>query len=158
MVRVFLSLTNQQRANIAYSDEATFSMDGEVNKQNVRRYAPKKEYNQPVGGKTAHFRQTNTKYPKKVMVFLGLHSSGKTFGLKYYENKTVDGNEYWKLTRYTCIPQLKALNHNPGTLDNMTWLQDGAKVHRTVQVLTYLDGQFADRMLAMDSHQGHDHG
>ena len=44
------------------------------------------------------------------MVFLGLHSSGQTFGLKFYENQTIDGDEYWRLCRYTCIPQLKQLN------------------------------------------------
>ena len=90
------------------------------------------------------------------MVFLGLHSSGKTFGLKFYENTTIDGAEYYKLVRYTCIPQLKALNNPQGTLDNMIWQQDGAKVHRTIRSLTYFDGQFADRMIAMDSYQGHD--
>ena len=35
-----LTLSNRQLANFAYSDEATFSLDGEVNTQNVRRYAP----------------------------------------------------------------------------------------------------------------------
>ena len=151
-----LTLSNRKLANIAYSDEATFSLDGEVNTQNVRRYAPRKVYGQPVGGKPPQFRHTHSKYPSKVMVFLGLHSSGKTFGLKFYENQTIDGAEYWKLVRYTCIPQLKALNNPQGTLDNMIWQQDGARVHRTTRVLTYFDGQFADRMIAMDSYQGHD--
>lgn len=154
--RFFTNLSTRQMANIAYSDEATFCMDGEVNSQNVRRYAPAKVYGQPVGGKPDHFRHIHTKYPRKVMVFLGLHSSGKTFGLKFYEDKTIDGDEYWKLLRYTCIPQLKALNNPQGTLDGMMWQQDGARVHRTQKVLTYLDGQFDDRMIAMDSYQGHD--
>ena len=39
----------------------------------------------------------------------------------------------------------------------MTWQQDGAKVHRTRKILTYLDGQFGSRMLAMDIIQGHDY-
>ena len=38
----------------------------------------------------------------------------------------------------------------------MIWQQDGARVHRTKRVLTYLDGQFSDRMIAMDSYRGHD--
>ena len=116
----FLTLSPQEMGIIAYSDEASFSMDGEVNTQNVRRYAPKKEYGQPVGGKPIQFRHTHSKYPKKVMVFLGLHSSGKTFGLKFYENEIIDGSKYCSLVRYTCIPQLKVLNNPPGTLNSMT--------------------------------------
>ena len=34
----FVNLSRREMANIAYSDEATFSLDGEVN---IRRYAPK---------------------------------------------------------------------------------------------------------------------
>jgi hypothetical protein len=53
-----LTLSNRKLANIAYSDEATFSLDGEVNTQNVRRYAAQKVYGQPVVGKTPQFRHT----------------------------------------------------------------------------------------------------
>ena len=156
--RFFLTLSPREMAKIAYSDEATFCMDGEINTQNVHRYAPNKVYGQPEGGRPEHFRHTHTKFPKKVMVFLGLHSPGKTFGLKFYENETIDGDEYWRLLRYTCIPQLKEINTPQGTLDNMIWQQDGARVHihRTKRVLTYLDGQFGDRMIAMDSYRGND--
>ena len=119
-------------------------MDGEVNTQNVRRYAPKKQYGVNAGGKPKQFRHTTDKYPKKVMVFLGLHSSGQSFGLKLYENKIIGGNEYWRLCRYECIPQPKRLNNPQGTLQGKYWQQDRAKVHRTV--LAYFDGQFGLKM------------
>ena len=64
------ALTDQQLANIAFSDEAYFNLDGEVNTQNIRRYAP-------LGEKPESFIHTTNKYPQKVMCFLGLHSSGK---------------------------------------------------------------------------------
>ena len=51
---------------------------------------------------------------------------------------------------------MKQLNNPRGTLNGMTWHQDGAKVHRTRKVLSYFDGQFGPRMLAMDTIQGHD--
>ena len=78
---------------------------------------------------------------------MGPHASGKTFSLKLWENKTIDGQEYWVLVRYNCIPKLKAMNN--GTLAGQYWQQDGAKVNRTNKVLTYLDEQFGARMLAI---------
>ena len=138
--------------NTAFSDDATFTMDGMVNSQNVRRYAKRKTRGVEQGGRPANFRHTHTKYPKKYMVFLGVHGSGRTWGLKFYENETIDGAEYYRLLRYNAIPQLKAING--GTLQGMPWQKDGAKVHRTKQVINYLDGQFGDKMLAFDSRQG----
>ena len=41
-------------------------------------------------------------------------------------------------------------------MEGMTWQQDGARVHRTRKVLQYLDGQFAEKMFAMDSIRGQD--
>ena len=153
--RHFLNLSITEKRNVAYSDEATFSLDGEVNTQNVRSHALKKQYGVNLGGKPSQFRHTTSKFPKKVMVFLDLHSSGQTFGLKLYENQTIDGEEYWRLyCRYTCVPQLKQLNNPRGTLQGITWQQDGAKVHRTRKVLAYLDGQFGEKMFAMETIQG----
>ena len=43
-----------------------------------------------------------------------------------------------------------------GSLESQYWKQDGANVHRTMKVLRYLDGQFGERMLAMDSLRGRD--
>ena len=103
-----------------FSDEATFSLDGEVNTQNIRRYAEKKVRGEDRGGKPEKFRHTKSKYPQKVMVFLGLHSSGKTWGFKFYQNQTINGEEYYKLIRFKCVLQLKQIND--GSLDGM-WFQ-----------------------------------
>ena len=80
---------------------------------------------------------------------------------KFYENETVDGDAYYRLVRYTCIPQLKAINQPPiggptGTLDKIKWQQDGARVHRTKKVLGLLDGQFGENVIGMDSYRGQD--
>ena len=106
-----------------------------------------KVYGQDIEGKPIQFR--------KVIVILGVHSSGKTFRLKFYENETIDGDEYYILLRYTCIPQLKNLNQPPGNLYPIIWQRDGAKVHRTRKVLSYLEGQVGNRIIGMDSYQGH---
>ena len=72
-----IALSDQELGNMAFSDEAYFSLDGEVNLQNMRRYVPKEE--RPEG-----FIHTTNKFPKKVMVFLGLHSSGKRLVFVYF--------------------------------------------------------------------------
>ena len=149
---ILTNMTDPDLINTAFSDEATFTMDGMVNSQNVRRYAKKKVRGVEEGGRPEKFRHTHNKYPAKVMVFLGVHGSGQTWGLKIYQNQTIDGAEYYKLLRYKAIPQLKRLNG--GTLAGMSWQQDRAKVHRTKKVMQYLDGQFGRNMLALDSIQG----
>jgi hypothetical protein len=149
---VLNNMSEADLINTAFSDEASFTLDGMVNSQNVRRYAKRKTRGVEEGGRPANFRHTHSKYPQKVMVFLGVHGSGSTWGLKFYQNQIIDGAEYYKLLRYTAIPQLKVING--GSLEGMTWQQDGAKIHRTKKVIQYLDGQFGDKMLALDSTQG----
>ena len=112
-------LTAADLSNCVFSDEATFSLDSEVNTKNIRRYAEKKVRGEDRGGKPEKFRHTKSKYPQRVMVFLGLHSSGKTWGLKFYQKKTIK-EEYYKLIRFKCVLQLKQIND--GSLDGM-WFQ-----------------------------------
>jgi hypothetical protein len=84
-------------------------MDGMVNSQNVSRTTMVRKM---VAG-----QKTSGKYPAKLMVFLGVHGSGQTWGLKLYKNETIDGDEYHRPLRYTAIPALKSING--GTLDGM---------------------------------------
>ena len=91
---VLNNMTQRDLMNTAFSDEATFTLDWSVNSQNVRRYCPKKTRGVDEGGRPENFRHTTNKYPKQVMVFLGVHGSGSTWGLKLYQNETIDGAEY----------------------------------------------------------------
>ena len=62
----YLGLTEAQRANMAFSDESIFSLDGEINVAKIRRYAlPKKDG----GGRPDNFIHTQNKYPNKVTSF-----------------------------------------------------------------------------------------
>ena len=56
-----MNLPRGRGDNVAYSDEATFSLDGEINTQNVRRYAPKKQAGLVNSGKPKQFRHTKSK-------------------------------------------------------------------------------------------------
>ena len=149
----YLSLTQEQQENIAFSDESIFSLDQGHNSQNDRRWAPKKKGDS--GGRPESFTVEQAKYSKTTMVFLGLHSSGRFFGKRFFRGETVTGEKYYWHVRNNCVPALKALNPtNPGSLQGMIWQQDGASVHCTNQVMTYLGRQFGDRVWSRKAEQG----
>ena len=52
------------------------------------------------------------------------------------------------------IPFVDEEKSGVGTLDWMTCQQDEVKIHRSDKDMQYLDGQFGDKMLALDSSQG----
>ena len=153
MCQHLVRLTDQQLLNFCFSDEATFCLDGEVNTQNVRRYAPLKAHHDN-GGRPEHFVRRTTNYPAKTMVFLGLKGNGTSFSLKFMDDGKINGDKYFRLIRYTCIPDLKA--GNGGSLTDLWWQQDGASPHRTAKNMRYLDGQFQEKVLAMGSISGWD--
>ena len=77
--RAYVNMTDEERLNICFSDEAAFQMGGSVNSQNVRRYdLPKYRGGD---GRPEEFTFPNVSYPKKCQVFAGLHSSGKYYGI-----------------------------------------------------------------------------
>ena len=87
------------------------------------------------------------------MVFLVLLSSGEIVYSKVFDaGETMDGAGYYRLLRYHVIPRLKQLNG--GTLNGLTWTQDGAPPHRTNQNINYIDGQFGNRVFAWKSRTG----
>ena len=140
-----LQMSPERMANMAFSDEAGFSLDGTVNSQNERRYSKRGE------GGPDNLLHTKEKFPKKLMVFLGVHSSGKVFGLTIYkQGQSLTSKTYRKLLEETVIPELKELNpESPGTLDGMTWVQDGASIHKTDENIKFLsDAGFQSRIFS----------
>ena len=141
----FLSLTPQQKENFCQSDEAVFELYGGVNTQNVRRYALPKYHGGD--GRPEGFIHPKVTCPKKLMVFLGCHSSGKHFGLTIVNTQErergLDGNWYHTLVSYKCRRDLKAINpQHPDSLTDMIWRQDGAPIHTTNKVMNLLDRMF----------------
>ena len=63
--------------NLVIGDEATFSMDGEVNSNNVREYAP-------VGRKPA-FNYDRNFSKEKLNVWIGLCGNGHLIGPYFYD-------------------------------------------------------------------------
>ena len=136
--------------NLWMSDEAVFSLNGNVNSKNVVCYSERR------GGRPEDFNIDITKHAASVMPWACLAGDGRKLLLKFFEPETVDGEKvpgtlngarYYKLMRYRVIPQIKALNG--GSLSDQCWQQDGARPHWSEQNLVYLQGQFGTNTLAL---------
>ena len=150
MARHLATLNANNISNMLFSDEATFCLDGTINTQNVRRYAPKKG-SVPAGmaqGRPAHFRHQNSTFAPKVMVFLSVRGNGTLFGYTQLAG-TLNGAGYHNLLQRRALPDVRA--GNGGNLDGLTWTQDGAPPHATDRNIAYLGRQFGGRLIARRS-------
>ena len=168
MCRFLVTLTPAQLSNFLFSDEATFCVDGSVNSQNVRKYAPRKG-SLPPGqqqGRPPNFRITKSTFSSKVMVVLGEHygnkkkivtnvhpcsglrGDGTLFGYTKIQG-TLNSQAYHNLLQYRVLPEVRA--GNGGTLAGLTWQQDGATPHASDLNIRYLANQFGGRLLARRS-------
>lgn len=129
---------NQQLKNFLFSDEANFDLNGHVNSQTVRMYAPAR------GGhpeNLVHERSVS----KKLMVYCGIKTTG-TFGLTFFQNETMDSKKYKRLLSHRVLPELRRGNN--GSLNNLTWTQDGAPCHAERRNIAYLNNQFNGRLVS----------
>ena len=138
----FVSLPQDERMNLAMSDEAYFSMCGDVNSKNVVRYSKLKSHGGE--GRPEQFFLPKQKFPKKLMVFAGLYGkTGSSFGLTFYgencDEKTQDKEAYSRVL-YKSIGELRA--ENGGTLAGIKFVQDGATTHTANCNLQILDDAF----------------
>lgn len=136
-------------SNLWMSDEAIFSLNGNVNSKNVVCYSERR------GGRPEEFNIDVTKHAASVMPWACLSGDGRKLDLKFFQPEkkdgenvgTMNGERYYKLMRYRAIPQIKTLNH--GTLAGQTWQQDGARPHWSLQNLAFIQGQFGQNTLAL---------
>ena len=85
------------------------------------------------------------KHSKSVMVWAG-SCAGKIFGVKFCRG-ILRSAEYQDHVKNVCVPELQNLNN--GSLDGITWQQDGANIHRAPQFMDYLERTFDGRVLAL---------
>ena len=139
MCQYLVYLTQAQLENILFSGEAQFDSDGTVNSQNVRHFAPRKG-SLPAGqrqGRPGHFRQQKTNFPQKVLVFLGVRGNGTIFGYTKIEGGSLNSQRNHSLLQNRMLPDVRA--GNGGTLQGLTWQQDGAPPNASDQSL--LEGE-----------------
>lgn len=141
--QVLMDMCNQNPGfvqNIIFSDEATFKLNGEINRQNCRYWAKDNPH---------WMREQHTQYPEKVNVWVGIVRN-KIIGPYFFEGN-VNGQAYLQFLQRFLIPTLVNLfpsRNNPRVPDESLWYQqDGAAPHYAVGVREYLNQVFPNRWI-----------
>lgn len=125
---------------IVFSDEATFHLNGTVNKQNCRYWSRENPH---------WMCEAHTQYPKKVNVWAGIINN-KIIGPYFFEG-TVTGEVYLDFLINFLVPTLQRafpdVNH-PNEIDrSIYYQQDGAPPHFARTVRNYLNEVFPNRWI-----------
>lgn len=125
---------------ILFSDECTFALNGEVNKQNCRYWSTENPH---------WMRETHTQRPQKLNVWAGIIGE-QVIGPFFFEDN-LNGPTYLDFLEGELIPALTALfpHHAEADLhDDRIWFQqDGAPPHYALNVRQYLDRAFPNRWI-----------
>lgn len=121
-------------SKIVFSDEATFMLNGTVNRHNCRYWSDTNP---------RWMREHRTQRPLKVNVWAGI--IGTTVIGPFFIDGNLNGPKYLDLLRNQIIP---AIRNAVGNNFNDTWFQqDGASPHFSVDVRNYLNEVFQDRWI-----------
>ena len=107
-------------------DEASFTMNGEFNTQNVRQYAPK---GHPL---TFNIERRNSRV--QLTVWAAVCGNGVIIGPYFFEGN-VNGSAYLRMLNEFVFPQLAEHFNNQyweGRFRGLWWAQDGAPAHRVI--------------------------
>lgn len=122
--------------NIVFSDEATFQLNGEVNRRNFRYWSDTNPH---------WMRENHTQYPQKLNVWAGM--VGDTIIGPFFIEGNLNAVSYEQLLRNQIVSAIQALK---GDDFQNTWLQqDGASAHYGVNVRQYLNETFFDRWIGI---------
>lgn len=134
------NLNNNLVTNIIFSDEATFCLNGSVNRQNCRYWATENPH---------WMMEVTTQYPQKLNVWCGI-VRGRVIGPFFFE-QTLTGQVYLDFLQFELVPALLALIPNPLNPDypdeELIFQQDGAPPHYAANVRTFLDETFPNRWI-----------
>lgn len=134
------NLDNNLVKNIIFSDEATFYLNGNVNRQNCRYWATENPH---------WMIEVHSQYPKKINVWCGIVRE-RVIGPFFFE-QSLTGQVYLEFLQLELIPALVALFPNPLDPDSpdeeLIFQQDGAPSHYAATVRTFLDETFPNRWI-----------
>lgn len=120
--------------NILFSDEATFTLNGEVNRHNSRYWSD---------SNPAWMLENHTQYPQKVNVWAGIFND--TLVGPFFIDGNLTAALYEQLLRDQIIPRIREI---AGDDYDVTWFQqDGAAAHFGRHVRAFLDVQFPRRWI-----------
>lgn len=126
--------------NILFSDEATFYLNGTVNKQNCRYWSQENP---------RWIQEAHSQSPKKLNVWAAILKD-RVLGPFFFEGN-LTGATYLNFLQHDLLPALIHLYPNPNNPDELSpdiWLQqDGAPPHYAREVRNYLDLMFPRRWI-----------
>lgn len=128
------------KTKIVFSDEASFSLNGHVNRQNSRYWSDE----------NPHWAQEcHTQNPQKINVWAGIVGF-KVIGPFIIEGN-LNGDRYLDLLRESIVPAISREfppEDEEHAVDESIWFQqDGAPPHFAVNVRDYLDQTFPDQWI-----------
>lgn len=118
-----------EEINIMFTDEASFKLNGTVNRHNCVYYA----------NENPHMTFEKSVNSPGVMVWAGICPT-KIIG-PYFFDKTVTGESYLEMLNTYAIPHMRQMDNN------LWWQQDGAPPHFSRIVRDRLDKEFAQRWI-----------
>lgn len=121
-------------SKLVFSDEATFHINGKVNRHNCRIWG------------TENPRETiqHERDSPKVNVFCAI-STNKVFGPFFFEGATVTGQTYLKMLQNWLFPQLEE------EARQFIFQQDGAPPHWHLSVRAYLNERYPNQWIGRQS-------
>lgn len=119
-----------------FSDEATFVLNGEVNRHNSRYWCPENPL-------IAH--EIHTQHPQKLNVWAGIFND-RIVGPFFIEGN-LNGPTYLELLQDAVIPTLVQIIEDDDEDFDPIFQQDGAPPHYALAVRAYLDDEFPDRWI-----------
>jgi hypothetical protein len=148
--RWFLEKCRDRRflQNFIIGDEAGFAMNGSVNTQNVREYAPK--------GQPPDFFYQRNECRTRITVWVGLCGNGKLIGPFFFEG-SVNGLRYLEMLNEKVFPKLVQLFGDQFDGDHFSrlwWAQDGAPAHGALDIRAWLAEFFPNHTIAL--HHNHE--
>ena len=134
MCRILIPMLedNDTREDVFFSDEATFHLNGSVNKHNVRYWC---ETNPNVTIETVM-------HSPKLNVWCAL-SKNRLIGPFFFDDDTVNGESYLAMLKSFFIPEVRKLKK----VRAIIFQQDGAPPHFATDVRQFLDQQFPNRWI-----------
>ena len=117
---------------IIFSDEATFTLHGSINRHNCRIW----------GSQPPEKYQTRVHSSPKVNVWIGITST-KVYGPYFFESNTVTGFGYKEMLENWFVPLLKARRK----FSSCIFQQDGAPAHFSREVRAFLNQNFPMRWI-----------
>lgn len=121
-------------SNIAFTDEATFQLDGTLNRHNCRYWSDENPH---------WMREDKSQYPQKLNVWAGILNN-RIIG-PFFIDGNLNAQNYEAMLRELIVPAIREISGD--NFEDIWYQQDGAAAHYGRNVRAYLDGVFVERWI-----------